>query len=273
VKFGIYTPISGDYNVRALRELAVDAESSGWDGFFIWDNLIASFDGSENWDTTVALGAIALATDRITFGPLVTAVPRRRPWKLAKEMVTLDALSGGRVVLGAGLGGLWDFLPFGEVESMADRALMCDEALTLLERFWTGQSFSHEGRYYQLRDAIMLPRPYQGRHIPIWVAGHWPLTRPFERAARWQGAVPIRKDATFEGLTPDEIASCNSYIKDRRDSLDDFDLIYFHTAEHRGVFTPQNYAGTGATWWLESTMAGTESFQAFRRRVLAGPPR
>ena len=97
--FAIDTPNFGDYsNPRLLAELAHEAEDAGWDGFFLWDHIGADwpFPVGDPW---IALSAIAMATERIKLGPLVTPLPRRRPWKLARETVTLDHLSRGRLIL------------------------------------------------------------------------------------------------------------------------------------------------------------------------------
>jgi alkanesulfonate monooxygenase SsuD/methylene tetrahydromethanopterin reductase-like flavin-dependent oxidoreductase (luciferase family) len=97
VRFGVYVPTFGEYDVETLARLAGDVEAAGWDGFFIWDHLAWTPDGEQELaDTTVALTAIALATERVRFGALVTPLARRRPWKLAKETATLDRLSRGR---------------------------------------------------------------------------------------------------------------------------------------------------------------------------------
>lgn len=102
--FAIDTPNFGDYSEpRLLAELAKEAEDAGWDGFFLWDHIGA------DWplpvaDPWIALAAMAMTTRRIKLGPLVTPLPRRRPWKLARETATLDHLSHGRLILGVGIG-------------------------------------------------------------------------------------------------------------------------------------------------------------------------
>jgi alkanesulfonate monooxygenase SsuD/methylene tetrahydromethanopterin reductase-like flavin-dependent oxidoreductase (luciferase family) len=128
VRFGVYVPTFGEYDVPTLTALARGAEDAGWDGFFIWDHLFwAPQQGAPLADTTVALTAIALATERVRFGALVTPLARRRPWKLAKEAATLDRLSGGRLVIGVGLGGRGDLEPVGETVDEHERAALLDE--------------------------------------------------------------------------------------------------------------------------------------------------
>src|SRR5688572_30822646 len=106
MKYGISIPNFGSYaDVRAVAEMAREAEEVGWDGLFYWDHLVGDdVLGPVRIDPWVALGAIAIRTERIRIGTMVTPVARRRPWKLARETVTLDHLSGGRVTLGVGLG-------------------------------------------------------------------------------------------------------------------------------------------------------------------------
>ena len=157
MKFGIYLPNFGPYgDAHVLADLARDAEYAGWDGFFLWDHITG-------WklpfvDPWVALTAIALNTQRMRIGTTVTPLPRRRPWKLARETVSLDHLSGGRLTLGVGIGGgeaEWDHL--GEQPDLKVRGEMLDEALDILVGLWSGESFSYVGKYYQITEAHFLP--------------------------------------------------------------------------------------------------------------------
>ena len=142
-----------------LVALAVTAERAGWDAFFLWDHLhlvrALALDVHDPW---VVLGAAAHATDQLSLGTLVTPVARRRPWKLAKEITTLDHLSGGRVVVGVGLG--WpnddDFGAFGEPADELARADVYDEGLDLLDRFLRGGPVRADGSTYHV-DAEMRP--------------------------------------------------------------------------------------------------------------------
>jgi alkanesulfonate monooxygenase SsuD/methylene tetrahydromethanopterin reductase-like flavin-dependent oxidoreductase (luciferase family) len=274
MRFGVYVPTSNAYDVPALTALAAETEAAGWDGFFIWDNIMATFDGTGVLaDTTVALTAIALATERIRFGALVTPLPRRRPWKVAKETATLDRLSGGRLVFGAGLGGRWDTAPVGEFTPARQRARLLDEGLEVLAALWGGEFVDHAGDHFRLDSARILPAPAQRPRIPVWIAGQWPLPAPFQRAARWDGVVPIRAGHTFAGLLPGEIADCVAFVGSHRGAPGPFDVIYFHVTAGRPPGLATEYEQAGATWWLESTFPLTETLAEFRRRVHAGPPR
>ncbi len=104
MKYAIYLPNFGGFgSARVMADLARDAENAGWDGFFMWDHIAADFP-ADMVDPWVALGAIAMHTERIRIGTTVTPIPRRRPWKLARETVSVDRLSNGRLTLGVGIG-------------------------------------------------------------------------------------------------------------------------------------------------------------------------
>ena len=164
-------------DARRLARLAAAAEARGWDGFFLWDHLVY-VETRELADPWVAMTAIACATERVRIGPLVTPTPRRRIPKLARETVTLDRLSGGRLVLGVGIGGdrHGEFAPFGDPADPRERARLLDEGLERLVELWGGE---------------FAPPPAQQPRIPVWVAARWPNRRPMRRAARWDGIFPI----------------------------------------------------------------------------------
>jgi alkanesulfonate monooxygenase SsuD/methylene tetrahydromethanopterin reductase-like flavin-dependent oxidoreductase (luciferase family) len=180
---------------------ARDAEAHGWDGFFLWDHLRWD-DRVEVHDPWVLLGAIATASSRIRIGTMVTPLSRRRPAVVAKHLVTLDHLSGGRVTLGVGLGDPpdLDFADFGDEPSYHVRAALTDEALDVVTGLLSG-SVSHHGEHLTA-DATMRPAPVQSR-IPVWIAGRAPNPKPLERARRWDGYVPIARDF----LTPGALAA------------------------------------------------------------------
>ena len=162
-----------------VAELATRAEARGWDGFFIWDHVAYREPVQAVADPWVTLAAVAVATERVTIGALVTPVPRRRPHQLARETVTLDRLSGGRLVFAVGIGsdrtGEFDPARFGEEGDARARAVLLDEGLERLRGYWEGE---------------FEPRPVNGS-IPVWVAARWPHRRPLARAARWDGLFPI----------------------------------------------------------------------------------
>jgi hypothetical protein len=272
VRFAAYVPTFGDYDVRSLVALAREAEAAGWDGFFIWDHLVWAPDGAPVVDTTVALSAIALATERIRFGALVTALARRRPWKFAKETATLDCLSGGRLVTGVGLGIESDFFPVGERFTTAERASRLDESLEIVSSLWGGEPLTHHGEHFQLEQVTLHPTPVQQPAIPVWVAGFWPNRPPFRRAARWNGAIPQRRGNPFDPLSPDELRECNSYLSAHRTRDGPFDLVASWFGPHHEGLAPSDYQRVGATWWLDGVNPWTESLREYTARLSAGPP-
>ena len=161
--YALDTPNFGDYSeLRLLAELAREAETAGWDGFFLWDHIGASWPFPIG-DSCVAMAAMAMATERIKVGTLVTPLPRRRPWKLARETVTLDHLSNGRLILGVGIGSnsVKEYSCFGEPGDDKLHGAMLDEGLDVLARLWSGEPFSYSGEYYTIQQARFLPPPVQ----------------------------------------------------------------------------------------------------------------
>ena len=116
MKYGLDIPNFEPYHdPNVVKQLAIEAENYQWDGFFIWDHIWLGMNIALV-DPWIALSAVATVTKSIRFGPMVTPIPRRRPWKLARETVSIDMLSKGRLILGVGLG--WppemEFTPFSE---------------------------------------------------------------------------------------------------------------------------------------------------------------
>jgi len=179
VKRGIFVaPFEELAEPRLVAELAARAERRGWDGFFVWDHVAFRAPVRAIADPWVTLAAVAMATERVTIGPLVTPLARRRPHQIARETVTLDRLSGGRLVLGVGLGsdrtGEFDPARFGEEGDARARAKLLDDGIARLQYYWSGEF-----------------EPLPVGRIPIWVAARWPHKRPLARAARHDGVFPI----------------------------------------------------------------------------------
>jgi alkanesulfonate monooxygenase SsuD/methylene tetrahydromethanopterin reductase-like flavin-dependent oxidoreductase (luciferase family) len=192
VKSGIYLPPFGELaDPRRVASLAAAAEESGWDGFFVWDHLYGP-PGVPVADAWTTLAAIATATSTLRLGALVTPLARRRPWTLARQIATLDHLSGGRLVAGVGLGddGWREFSSFGEEERPRERGELLDESLTVLLGLLAGNGLTHHGMHFAIDCPPMLPRPVQ-EPVPVWGACRWPYKRPLARAARVQGCFPI----------------------------------------------------------------------------------
>src|SRR5437763_10779934 len=199
MQYGITLPTSLD--ARTLAELAHEAEEVGWDGFFYWDVIF----GNDPW---VALTAVAMRTERIRMGTMLTPISRRRPWKLAGETVTLDHLANGRLILPVGLGAPeTGFDKVGEETDRKVRAKMLDEGLDVLTGLWSGQPFSYSGEHYHIQDVTFSPTPLQSPRIPIWVVGAWPRMKPMRRVLRYDGVLPMKMndDGSFAQMTPANI--------------------------------------------------------------------
>ncbi len=275
LRTAVCLPTFGDFDARTLGELAAVAEEAGWDGFFIWDHLLWDPLGKGAADTTVALSAIALATSRVRFGTLVTPLARRRPWKVARELASLDRLSGGRLTLGVGNGDDIDFAPVGDPTPARHRAAVLDESLEIVRRLLeeTGP-VDHAGATYRLEGARLHDETVQPR-IPFWVAGWWPHRKPLLRAARFEGVVPLWPE--FRVPTPAEYAECLAVIHEARDGTpqqdDPFDALVWARSDGPDDDRPLGYAEVGATWWVDAFHWRTDGLEDVRRRIAAGPPR
>ena len=246
----------------AVVAMAVEAEQAGWDGVFLWDHL--------QWrpevrppvhDPWVLLGAIAQATSHVRIGTMVTPLTRRRLQIVAKHVLTLDHLSGGRVTFAVGLGEppAEDFADFGDEADRRVRGAMLDEGLAVLDKLLRGDAVDHAGEHYRVR-AQLRPGPVQQPRPPIWVAGVVPNRKPLERARRWDGVVPIGVD---ELLPPAVLAT---YLADKPNSTG-WDVV----APWDPGRSAQEYAEAGATWLVESTLPVDDWVDEFRSRVRAGP--
>lgn len=275
MRFALNVPNFGAYgDARLLAELAREAEESGWDGFFVWDHI--AWEGAENYaDPWISLGAIALQTSSIRIGPMVTPLPRRRPWKVAHEAATLDRLSGGRLILGAGLGGRErEFGFFGEEPDPKRRAAMLDESLEILTKMWSAEPFTHRGEHYEITEARLTPPPAQRPRIPVWIAGTWPRRRPFLRALRWDGYAPVGKAGS--PLTPQDVREMRDLALEQRGRDEPFDIRI--TGSTNGESPDEvrrrvaRFAEAGATWWDENLAPSGMSLGEARERVRLGPP-
>ncbi|MHB8598262.1 MAG: LLM class flavin-dependent oxidoreductase [Ktedonobacteraceae bacterium] len=276
MKYGLDIPTAGTYaDPRKLADLAAEAEEARWDGFFLWDILFAENQSDiPVVDPWITLAAIAMRTQRIKIGAMLTPLPRRRPWQVARETVTLDQLSNGRLIFGAGSGyQALDFTPFGEEYDLKLRAEKLDEGLAVLRGLWTGETFNFAGKHYQIHDIRMLPKPLQSPRIPVWLAGGWPNRKPFRRAAHWDGIYLMTiNQVTGEPLTSAEVREIVAYINTYREKADPFDVaVYGETPAdpHKGATLVQPYREAGATWWIEAR----EAFEELRERIRQGPPK
>ena len=271
MKFGFVLPF-GDARIAA--DYAQAAEDAGWDGFFIWEPVW----GVDAW---VALTAAAMQTTHIRLGTMLTPVSRMRPWKLASETATLDALSGGRVILSVGLGAIDSgFETFGEVTDRKTRAELLDEGLDILTGLWQGQPFSYEGKHYHVKEfnfPRLPPSPVQKPRIPIWVVGAWPRKMSMRRVLRYDGLLPMKMNAENQivALAPDDIREMKAHIDHNRVQTTPFDIVVEGEtpgdAPDKAAEIVQPWADAGATWWTE-TLWTTEDPAVVLERIRQGPP-
>jgi alkanesulfonate monooxygenase SsuD/methylene tetrahydromethanopterin reductase-like flavin-dependent oxidoreductase (luciferase family) len=248
-------------DTATLVEMAVEAEQAGWDGVFLWDHLVwrkdLLLDVHDPW---VLLGAMAARTERVRLGTLA----RRRPWVVAKHLTTLDHLSGGRAVLGVGLGepSDGDFTDFGDPGERRERAVVLDEALPVIDHLLRGEPLTHHGTHFDV-DSTLHPAPVQRPRPPIWVAAIAPYRRPLARAARWDGAAIIAMPQGY--LTPDELTEYLEGVE-RRPGWD----VVVNWAP--GV-PADEYESVGATWLFDSVDpgAGSDWPTELRTRIRRGP--
>jgi hypothetical protein len=253
-------------------EQAQRAEESGWDGVFVWE---AAY-GVDAWSL---LAAMAVRTERIRLGTLLTPLPWRRPWKVASQVATVDELSGGRVILTVGLGAIMTDLPLtGEQLDRRTRADMMDEGIDLMRGLWAGSQEFH-GRYYDytcersdLVEALEQPR----QEIPIWVVGAWPRPKSMRRVLRCDGIVP-QYDGDDWG--PDRLREIRDWLgahsNHHIEVISEGETPAHQAAEAADTVRP--WADAGATWWLETRWEmphhSAERMQQVRERITAGPPR
>jgi hypothetical protein len=275
MKYGIVLPC-GDARVAA--DYARQAEQAGWDGFFVWEPVW----GVDAW---VSLTAVAMQTEKIRLGTLLTPLSRMRPWKLASETATLDNLCGGRLILSVGLGAVdTGFEAFGEQTNRKTRAELLDEGLDILTGLWQGQPFHYDGKHYQVReiDFNPAPKPIQEPRIPIWVVGGWPYKKSMKRVLRFDGLLPnmMDKDGQHIELNPDGLHKMKEYVDANRTLETPFDIIV--EGETSGDDPSQSaeiissWIDAGATWWIESRWyvpRDDEGLKIVLERIKQGPPR
>ena len=284
MQHAVNLPILGEYSdPRALVDLARDAEAAGWDAVFVWDALLFSAQLQPPIaDPYLTLAAIATHTDRVRIGTMVAQLARRRPWKVAREVATLDRLSSGRLILGVGLGfdGQAEFAQFGEDPAARVRAAKLDEALDIVVGLCSGTPFCYHGTYYQIAETTFLPTPIQQPRVPIWVAGYWPNRRPFRRAARWDGVCPAEIELRGPGdfsilpISPATAATIGAYLRAHRTGDGAFDVVVSRALpEDKGEAAEllAAYAEAGVTWFLQDMLPWDVPLTTARRIVRAGP--
>lgn len=262
MKHAVCMPNVGPTN--ELVELARLADGEGWDGVFLWDHL--QLDPSQRLevhDPWVLLGAMASVTNKVRLGTMVTPLPRRRPWVVAKHVITLDHLSGGRAIFGVGLGNPIeaDFVPFAEPVDSRTRAQLLDEGLSVLTQLWTGEHILHVGQHFSI-DAQFRPAAVQRPRPPIWVASSYPRQSGLDRALQYDGIVQyVQPDGA--PIQPEFVAQ----LVEALEAEADFEIVV-----RRADDVPvDEYADAGATWGLISEWPREGHIERLKQRILAGP--
>ena len=274
MRYGIVTPNLGEFaDPRVAVRLARAAEAAGWEAFFIWDHL-GFVRGVPSGDPWITLSAVAALTTRLKLGLAVTPLARRRPQVVANAVASLDLLSGGRAIFGAGLGGApEEFTAFGEPGDPKERAAMLDEGLQVLDGLWSGETVTHRGRHYAVQGVSLSPRPLQRPRLPIWIGGEGaPALR---RAARWDGwlAPATSHDGNpTMAKSPERIAEMAAKIRWHRTLDAPFEVAIDGYSEAGDPRLPRAYGEAGATWWLESIQDARGPLDEMMARVKAGPP-
>lgn len=270
MKHGFIIP-SGD--PLTVAGLAHEVEKAGWDGAFYWDGICVG--GFDTYDPWVVMAAMAMRTSRVRIGAMLTPPARRRPWKLARETVTLDHLSNGRLVLPVGLGATDDggFSKVGEPTDKKVRAKLLDESLEILTGLWSGEPFSYEGEHYRVEEMTFLPKPVQSPRIPVWVVGAWPSKKSMNRALRYDGLLAY---TTRGEVTADDIREMKRYVEENREGDTPFDIVWEGETPgedpDRAAEIVKPYAEAGATWWMESPWTPPNDPDTLRERIRRGPP-
>ena len=295
MRYSLFLPIFDALaDPRVVARLSAEAEEAGWDGVFVWDHVNYREPVVEVADPWITLAAMAMATERLRLGPMITPLPRRRPAKVARETATLDRLSGGRLTLGVGIGGdlSGELTATGEELGDRARAEMLDESLDLLQAAWAGEPVHHRGKHYVIDGVRFRPRPVQPT-IPVWVAVRYGNPRPLRRAARYDGVFPVNVDS------PDQLAEIVATVGQLRGAdggsvgglsvggsvgglggraggsvgelgglADGYDVAIGGAP---GT-DPAPYAAVGATWWMVSFDWQSTSVDEVRSVLREGPP-
>lgn len=237
MKLGIHLPhIGRKAGPDSIRRAAVQAEELGFDDVWVSEHIIVPKDGgyppSPNfWDPVLTLTWAAAATSRVRLGTSVLVLPLRHPLPLAKELATLQNLSGGRLILGAGVGWLeaeFDALgvPFKE------RGRRMDEGIAMMRAVWSQDPVSFEAKWIPAKIEAMRAQPQPVAPIPVWIGGS--SDAAFARALRmdgWHGSrvAPekaagvvkrFRTERPDEGFTISIRVNCNaSNVAGMKDAL------------------------------------------------------
>jgi len=266
VRFAVAPSNGGPFgDPREAVRLARAAEEAGWDGYFSWDALIVRDDPPPTYDPWVILSAVATATERIRIGTCIAVIARYKPHVMARTLASLDVLSGGRLMLGVGIGGgAASFEAFGEPGQARIRAERLDEALDIITRLWSGETLTYRGKHFVVDGFRLTAVPLQQPRVPILVGGDSPAA--LRRAARWDGWIGPDEDPM--GAGPDDVALVCERLREAGAPVEGFEVAWGGMTAPGGRSVAA-YGEAGATWWVETCVGSREDVMA---RVAAGPP-
>lgn len=266
MRHGLFLPAFDELADPArLVDLARRAEAAGWDGFFLWDHLLYSAPVRDILDAYVCLGAIAQATTSIQIGPMVTPLIRRRPQVVARQAVTLDRLSHGRLILGLGIGDDGgpggELSAFGEILDAPTRGRALSEGLDVLTGLLSGREVRHQGEFYRAMGVDFAPTATRDGGIPLWLATRWPNRAPLRRAAKYDGVVVIQMRA------PSDVEGLRTQLREDGANLEHFDVVVLADDTHNTTA----WADAGVTWLLTQLGPYHLDFDDCVATVDAGP--
>lgn len=242
LKFGLRLPTFALGEATTQLDEMVDylqaAEELGFETAFVIDHLIVTPPAySTTWlDALTVLTALAARTKKIKLGPLVLVLPLWNPVRLAKVVATMDFLSGGRVILGLGVG--WNQKEFELFDvPLRRRGVRTTESIEIMKRVWTEDDIHHQGEFYTLNGVTIEPKPVQKPHPPIWIGGG---TQPSEivygtekpnvdpvlkRVVRYADAWVPHSSSTPE-MNREDWARVQSFADEEGRDLSSLELVY-----------------------------------------------
>jgi alkanesulfonate monooxygenase SsuD/methylene tetrahydromethanopterin reductase-like flavin-dependent oxidoreductase (luciferase family) len=260
MKYALCLPNAGACDPRTLGELGKRAEDAGWDAVFLEDYIVYQAQEIPTFDPWVSLASLALHTDTVRLGTLVSPLSRRRPWKLAAEAVSIDHLSKGRLILGAGLGDSKEpgFAAVGERLEARVRAELLDEGLMIIDGLWKGGPVSFQGKHFTVKELTVGPRPVQRPRIPIWIGGGWPNPGLRRRLPRWDGSCAYKNPVeSGNDMMPSDIRALAEVVRSERGSLDGYEIAVGGRRRADDWKRERDHIAAvqeaGATYWMEWT--------------------
>jgi alkanesulfonate monooxygenase SsuD/methylene tetrahydromethanopterin reductase-like flavin-dependent oxidoreductase (luciferase family) len=267
-------PFDGLADADRMADLAVLAEQTGWDGFFVWDHLRYAAPVRDILDPYACLTLMAARTSRIVLGPMVTPLIRRRPQVVARQAITIDRLSKGRLVMGFGIGDDYpggELACFGELTDVVKRGRALNEGIAIFRGLTSGEEVNITGEFLMAQEVAFHPTAYRSEGIPVWTACRWPNTAPLRRAASQQGVI-------LNHITePEQIIGIKSQLSEAGADLDHFDIVHWGQRDEKMVYCKderyEQWAQAGVTWFLTGPGPYNLVYDDVREYVAAGPPR